>query len=208
MGLRQTTLQKLIYQAFGEGGIKRLVSDDILQLSCRGAISDCYKKLGGQLALPPLRLGPWDISSKDFIIELDEERHFNRYRLITLETEYYNHNEHKSFDVLSYKRYCVDNENICLKAAKWGGNWKNNSTERQFRKSDQEGVLGEGGSSRWRQRAYYDFTKDIAAHSLGIPLFRLSIYDQVDHMTLGDHLNARQVNKKAILDYVSFKIAN
>ena len=39
------------------------------------------------------------------------------------------------------------------------------------------------GSPRWKQRAFYDFVKDLAPESLGITVARVSIYETV---TRGD----------------------
>lgn len=95
---------------------------------------------------------------------------------------------------------------VSPKYPKWGRNWKTDSSEKQFTKSDVEGRLEKAGSSRWRQRAFYDFLRDVVTQSLAIPLYRFSIYDQIDSTTLGKLLAAKQVNKKLILDYVSGKI--
>ena len=50
-------------------------------------ILDIYKKLGGIQESFPINYS-WDIKYPDFIIELDEELHFNRYRLIHLTLVY------------------------------------------------------------------------------------------------------------------------
>jgi hypothetical protein len=47
-------------------------------------ILEVFRSLGG-LAGPILNPGKWDISTADFVVEFDEEQHFNRYRLMTLD---------------------------------------------------------------------------------------------------------------------------
>ena len=84
MGLRQSMLRVLVHEAFGVRAFGRPKRNQILELDNFQLIQECYRKLGGQLEVPPLRFGSWDICAEKFIIELDEERHFNRYRLITL----------------------------------------------------------------------------------------------------------------------------
>jgi hypothetical protein len=165
----------------------------------------CYRKLGGRLNVPPLQFGPWDICTSSFIIELDEERHFNRYRLNTLDDQFYK-KSFPYFNVVNYRTYCLNNEPLCLRAAGWGGNWKNKSTERQFLSANVEGSLLGNGSSRWRQRAYYDYVKDVVASIVGVPLFRFSIYEQVDNLTLGDHLESRLINQDLVMNFVSKRV--
>jgi len=175
MGLRQEKLKTIVGKSFKIESQSKPTSNEILGSKYSDIIFQMYKELNGQLDLPPTRFGQWDISTHNFIIELDEERHFNRYRLKTLDSAIYN--SWKYFSVADYKSYCSNKEKDCLKAANWAKNWKNLSTEKQFGQSDNEGVLLKKGSSRWRQRAYYDFVKDISSKIIGIPILRISIYD-------------------------------
>jgi len=66
----------------------------------------------------------------------------------------------------------------CLKAGGFGGKWKNNSTEKMFIKSAAPVELNSSGSSSWRQRAYYDFLKDLTSIITSIPVYRISICDE------------------------------
>ncbi len=68
--------------------------------------------------------------SSDFAIELDEERHFNRYRNITLNSAIYD--QLPNFPTDNYKRFCSAYEGECLCAANWGRNWANPSADNQF----------------------------------------------------------------------------
>lgn len=76
------------------------------------------------------------------------------------------------------KRFCDEYESNCLSAASWGNNWKTDSAERQFGHSDPEGCLGEKGSSRWKQRAFYDLLKDVANLMMKRPVIRFSIWEK------------------------------
>jgi hypothetical protein len=91
-----------------------------------------------------------------------------------------------------------------LKAACWGNNWKNNSTEKQFVKSEENGVLTGNGSSRWKQRAYYDFLKDISGRIMKIPMIRISIYDDYKNVTVDGLL--KNSNDKLLYELISTKI--
>ena len=65
-----------------------------------------YKKLGGTLSEVPMRVGAYDIDTRDFIIELDEENHFNRYRLATLDSTIYLKNKNIAIKwVKKHKKY-------------------------------------------------------------------------------------------------------
>lgn len=121
--------------------------------------------------------GKWDIEFDGLIVELDEQRHFNRYRLKTLSSPVYS--ELASFPIESYRRYCTEYERDCIRAGSHGGNWTNSSCERQFGISASPGILEGGGSARWKQRAFYDYMKDVVSAELGFPLVRLAIWDKV-----------------------------
>ena len=144
-----------------------------------------FSRLNGILDNYPTNYRGFDIQCNDFIIELDEERHFNRYRLLTLKSQYYK--DHKLFDTLTYKDLCQTREEECLKAACWRKNWENDSTKKQFGKSDDEGYLGTKGSSRWKQRAFYDYLRDISSTLMSIPIIRISIWEKIGNTTI-DHL--------------------
>jgi len=187
MGQRQDKLKEIVLNKFAAFKHEKLTLKELENSNLFQVVNDTYKKLGGQLDTLPTNYGPWDISTKDFIIELDEERHFNRYRFETLGSSYYDN--HKSFSVLDYKNFCIDFENHCLSAASWSKNWKNASTEKMFLKSNACENLSGNGSSRWRQRAYYDFMKDITSNIKNVPIFRVSIYDKFRGRTIDSILS-------------------
>ena len=67
-------------------------------------VMSIYKKLGGTQYEYPINY-TWDIKYPDFCIELDEQLHFNRYRLTTLESEIYSN--YKYFSIDNYKSYSL-----------------------------------------------------------------------------------------------------
>lgn len=199
MGQRQNKLKEIILKKFSAFKHDKLNHIELESSSLVNFVSDTFKKLGGQRDKLPTNYGPWDISTKGFILELDEERHFNRYRLETLTSNYYKN--YTNFSTVDYKRFCKDFENNCLYTTRWGGNWKNNSTEKMFLNSNSEGNLLGNGSSRWRQRAYYDFMKDITASIKNIPIMRVSIYDSFRGMTIDNMLSGN--DNKIINDFIN-----
>jgi hypothetical protein len=202
MGERQNKLKALVEREFGLKTHLKPTGFELFTSKYSKDIIEIYKELGGLMDEPPTKFGPWDVSSSKFIIELDEERHFNRYRVLTLKSNLYNGETH--FMVSSYKQFCKLYERGCLKAACWGKNWKNNSTEKQFGKSDIEGTFIKNGSSRWKQRAYYDFLKDVSSKILDIPIIRISIYDSIENTNIDNALNLNL--ETSLLKFIKSKV--
>lgn len=175
----QEILTRLLTEKFGTGKYYPN-SIDLALLKKAGIMNEVvrtYNKLGGILDVPPLSFGKWDICLDGFIVELDEEQHFNRYRAVTLES--YLYHVEKGFDIVNYAKYCVDYENNCLKKSSWGKYWTSPSTEKQFGLPGIKGDLENIGSPRWRQRAFYDYLRDAFAIIYRTPLVRISIYDKI-----------------------------
>jgi len=149
--------------------------DDIKKAGFLDEAISIYKGLGGILTDLPCRIGDWDFLIDGKVVELDEEAHFNRYRAMTLTSSIYKDNQY--VDVEKYLSYCKDHEMDCLKGRSFGGYWSNDSTEKQFGKSEPNGNLAGNGSPRWKQRALYDFIKDHVPFISGVPVLRISIYD-------------------------------
>ena len=175
MGKRENNFKEFVHKKYGEFKHPKISRIEIENSKYIKNVTEVYKKLNGQYLELPIGYGSWDISTKNFIIEIDEERHFNRYRKQTLESPFYKSS--KLFPLENYNGYCDKFELNCIKSASWGGNWKNISTEKMFEKSNVDGNLNNSGSSRWKQRAYYDFLKDVTSEILKIPVIRISIYD-------------------------------
>ena len=110
------------------------------------------------------------------MVELDEQLHFNRYRAITLGALAYT--SLPRFPLLAYQQFCETKESACLKSGSGQGRWMNDSTEGHFGPSEARGDLSGSGSSRWKQRALYDFMKDATQlDQQGPRLARIGIWD-------------------------------
>ncbi len=155
----------------------RLQWQDLKTLHRKDEVLSVYRSLGGEDIPGFGGPGKWDMEFEGLIVELDEQRHFNRYRLKTLTSPIYS--ELRAFPVEPYRRYCTEHERDCVRAGSHGGNWTNSSCERQFGPSSSPGTLEGGGSARWKQRAFYDYMKDVGSAELGLPLVRLAIWDRV-----------------------------
>jgi hypothetical protein len=147
-----------------------------------------YRELGGVLAIPTWRPGPWDLAfAGPLVVELDEELHFNRYRALTLNASWGSDLPWTE----AYRSHCASHENRCLKAGTWGRRWSNDSCARMFT-GGPPGQLDGPGAPRWKQRAFYDAIKDSAAGSgIDLAIARVAIYDPVNGAALEDVLEGR-----------------
>jgi|SRR5271157_2639875 len=144
-------------------------------------IRNVYGSLGGT-AFPSLESGEivvrpgngyYDIEIDNIALEIDEERHANHDRLVTFGSIIYD----GQVWVETFKEYCAIHENECFKAASYGRNWSTPNSHRQFTPPLLEGDVS--FSPRWKQRAFYDWLKDLSPHVVEMRLARISIYDRL-----------------------------
>ncbi|MDE5880782.1 MAG: hypothetical protein K2H60_03550 [Muribaculaceae bacterium] len=153
-------------------------------------ICNVYKSLGGLLEVPPFNVGDWDINLEKVIIECDEENHFNRYRLKTLESSIYDSDS--NFNIQNYKKYCKGYEKRCRTDGKYG---TSSGSEKQFGECDLDGELNSLEHSRWKQRAFYDYLRDVYSKITGVPVIRISIYDDFKFNSVGQLLKDSDTSK-------------
>jgi len=111
---KENILKQIVLQEYGEKKHPKLTKNQFLLSSeLYFEVERMYKELGGTQEEPPLKFGAWDISTPKFIMELDEENHFNRYRLQTLNSNIYQ--SIKGFPLEAYKQYCKQYESRCRK---------------------------------------------------------------------------------------------
>jgi hypothetical protein len=181
MRRRQVTLRRMLADAGCVHGQRPFLRPSS---GCRGAgppgtwieIERIYRALGGTSEACPLQPGSWDIELADVAVELDEEQHFNRYRALTLESRLY---RDSPFLAGPYSSYCQRYESDCLRKASNRGYWLSPSSMAQFGPASSPGDLSPPGSPRWKQRAFYDFLKDLAPVLTGTPVARIAIWDEV-----------------------------
>jgi hypothetical protein len=157
--------------------IARPSREDILASRYLHLVVDMYRRLGGVLEDFQLNLRSWDMNIGNVAVELDEQLHFNRFRLETLKSEVYA--ELPQFPLGAYQGFCARHEQACIRAGKHGGKWTSVSSENQFGLSPSRGDFFGAGPARWRQRAFYDFVKDLSPLIIGIPVVRLAVWDEV-----------------------------
>lgn len=184
--------QKVLARILSDNGISLLYPFDFdrtvfYNSEYNETIFSVYKELGGILDTYPIGFGDFDIITEDCFIELDEENHFNRYRAITLKSNFYLNCP--NFSKQSYIDYCNQFEN---KAGKGGNFWTSTNSEKQFGFSSKDGDLSGSGSSRWKQRAFYDFLRDVYSCIQEKPVYRFSVYDKVGSTTINSILQKQK----------------
>jgi hypothetical protein len=180
MGKREIALRQLLLGGTAETrSLPFPGREEIMRLPLKDELQRVYLRLGGIQTEFPLhqKKGSWDIEWNGVAVELDEKLHFNRYRAVTLTSSLYK--DLSNFPLEEYQAYCTQFEQQCLKAGGYGGKWSNPSCERQFGTASPSGVLSGNGSPRWKQRAFYDFVKDLSPIVLGVPLARVAVWDDV-----------------------------
>jgi hypothetical protein len=193
-GIRARTLEASLraadYEIVGKNGDDAAVTDD-LPREARDDLVRLYRSLGGVLDLEDFASGDWDFDLADGLkIELDEFLHFNRYRATTLAMPWA---ETLAWSA-DYEAYCQTFEYKCLRI-RLEGTWASKSSDCMFGGSDPIGVLGNLGSSRWKQRALYDAVKDAFASHRNLAVARISVIDNINGKSID-----RELKKGRLLD--------
>ena len=198
MARKENFLKNLCNLTYGIGNHCKLTEQELLASGYYEDVVNVYRILGGVLSMPPIRVGKYDIDTDNFIIELDEENHFNRYRLSTLNSPIYANNP--NIDVAQYKKFCKNYEDSCLTYGKYA---KNDSTEKQFEYCELDGNLGDS-RSRWKQRAFYDFIKDITSIVKNVPIIRISIYEKYKGLTIEKLIDGEY--RGLLIEYINMRL--
>lgn len=198
MARKENFLKNLCNRTYGIGNHCKLTEQELLASGYYEDVVNVYRILGGVLSMPPIRVGKYDIDTDNFIIELDEENHFNRYRLSTLNSPIYANNP--NIDVAQYKKFCKNYEDRCRTDGKYA---KNDSTEKQFEYCELDGNLGDS-RSRWKQRAFYDFIKDITSIVKNVPIIRISIYEKYKGLTIEKLIDGEY--RGLLIEYINMRL--
>ena len=198
MARKENFLKNLCNLTYGIGNHCKLTEQELLASGYYEDVVNVYRILGGVLSMPPIRVGKYDIDTDNFIIELDEENHFNRYRLSTLNSPIYANNP--NIDVAQYKKFCKNYEDRCLTYGKYA---KSDSTEKQFEYCELDGNLDDS-RSRWKQRAFYDFIKDITSIVKNVPIIRISIYEKYKGLTIEKLIDGEY--RGLLIEYINMRL--
>lgn len=199
MAKKQDYLKRLCLGLYDSGSHDKPSDSVLIEKNLYSVITDMYRALGGKQDEVPLNIGKYDIECKDFIIEFDEENHFNRYRLKTLSSPIYE--DWCNFTVTDYQQYCTKYEDKCRTYGKF---WQTNSSDKQYGISSPCGSLDGIGSSRWKQRAFYDFVKDVYSTAINTPIIRISIYDIYHAQTILSLI--QQERETELMQYIKNRV--
>ena len=119
----------------------------------------------------------FDIVFDHYLIELDDQLHFNRYRFKTLKSSFYW--EFKTFPLDKYRRFCRTYEKECIKSGLKEGLWSSPESEKYFGKPSDPGDFFANGSPGWKFKSFTDFLKDIYAFRSQFHLIRIPIYENL-----------------------------
>lgn len=198
MGEREAELGRLL------GGVDAKsprVQVNSLPKVAQDLLTDLYQTLGGVMdPMPPLRPGGWDIVLTDGrVLELDEEQHFNRYRAASLKPVW----ARALPWCAEYRDQSRRYEFVCKRVASGGRFLSSPVAERMFGESWLHYELEGVDWTRWKQRALYDAAKDIAALHGAIRLARVSVWDNVSGVALGNILaGLAEVNPEELMRLV------
>ena len=140
-------------------------------------LKEVFADLGGLSHDFPINYPLPDLQCEDAFIVFYGALTFNKYRNITLRSEFYE--EVSGFPLQNYRRFCRSNEKQCLAKGAAGDLWSNEKAEYHFGESEERGDLGLKGSAEWKKRAFEEFLFDVLAKASNKKIVYISIYDVI-----------------------------
>jgi hypothetical protein len=139
-------------------------------------LKNSLAELGGEGSLPLLEKLKFDFKIGRQLILLDDELHFNRYRLITLRSEIY---QEMSFSFVGvYKRLGRTYEKEALKTGMQSRIWSGPPIARSlFGEASEPGDFSGNGATGWKLLAYNSMQTDLQTRIHGYRLIRLNPYE-------------------------------
>lgn len=173
-------------------------------------LKEIYEDLGGIGSIPLLKKLKFDFKIKRNLILYDDEIHFNRYRLISLRSDFYREFNLPFYE--AYKRLCRTYEKDCLKVGLQGRLWNGLPiAKHSFGEPNEIGDFSGTGATGWKLLAYNDAQIDIQIRIHGYRLIRLNPYETL--MTGGslkrlDHLlmNPKEEQRKMLVNWFMRKL--
>ncbi|MFW5759945.1 MAG: DUF7255 family protein [Cyclobacteriaceae bacterium] len=165
-------------------------------------------QLGGNVNPYPMPI-LFPIVHDNFVIILDEELSFNRYRKKTFNSALYDN--FKGLNKGQYQRYCRIYEYNCLKVGLKQGVWNNDKAEQLFGIPAEPGDFFANGSPGWKLIAFQHYLQDVYAMEKEWNIIRVSIYDNIlldgQLQPLGKLLETGQEkNNKSIFNFLKHKM--
>ncbi len=167
-----------------------------------------YDYLEGKGNPFPIKLS-FPLIHDNFVLILDEELSFNRYRKTTLRSAFYE--KFSGLNLNQYQRYCRTYEKNCLKLGLQNGIWTNELAEKYFNNPSEPGDFFANGSPGWKYQAFHQYLHDLYAHENNWKFYRISIYDNVltegKLQPIGKMMETRNEKyKKIIFNFLKMKL--
>ncbi|GAA4852045.1 DUF7255 family protein [Algivirga pacifica] len=153
---------------------------DIVSSPFKEEVKEVYASLGGKADFRKIRLPQWPITlDQNTVVFLDDQLHFNRYRMRTLRAEIYQQN-YIGFKVEKYRSYSRKKEAECLKSGVTDRSWTHKAAEVNFGPgSETRGDLQGEGAPAWKFNAFVDYLLDLYLPLKQIMVIRISIWDEL-----------------------------
>jgi hypothetical protein len=141
----------------------------------------------------------------DQYILLEPTYHFNRYRLLTLRSDFYQDHTF-NFDLIKFKTFCRTKQEESIKSGLRQDLWSHELGENIFGRAEEPGYFGGKGSSGWKFIALSNFLLDVFVASKKMKLFRVAPYEHImvegKLFTIHNLLNSSDENyKRAVQQY-------
>ncbi|MEN2283027.1 hypothetical protein AAGF08_12870 [Algoriphagus sp. SE2] len=173
-------------------------------------LKEIYEDLGGIGDIPLLNKLNFDFKIKRNLILYDDEIHFNRYRLISLRSDFYKEFNFSFYE--AYKRLCRTYEKDCLKVGLQERLWNGPPIgKHSFGEPNEIGDFSGTGATGWKLLAYNDAQIDMQSRIHGYRLIRLNPFETL--MTGGslkrlDYLlmNPKEEQRKMLVNWILRKL--
>lgn len=152
------------------------VNPSFLDKKGKAWLDEIYEDLGGSGSIPLLNKLKFDFKIKRNLILYDDEIHFNRYRMVSYRSDFYNEFNFSFYEM--QKRLCRTYEKDCLKAGLQKRIWNGPPIANQcFGPSGEPGDFFGNGATGWKLAAYNDVQIDLQSRIHGYKLIRLTPYE-------------------------------
>ncbi|HAH35229.1 MAG TPA: hypothetical protein DEQ87_11225 [Algoriphagus sp.] len=141
-------------------------------------LHEIYDDLGGKGKHPLLEKANFDMKINRVLFLFDSPIHFNRYRLISLRSDFYSEMSFPFSE--AYKRLCRTYEKECQKAGLQERIWNGPPVAGTwFGQASEPGDYSGVGASGWKLTAFNDAQIDLQSRIHGYKLIRIAPYETI-----------------------------
>lgn len=137
---------------------------------------DVFEDLNGKKERLSYKQREYTLETEDFLLILDDELYYNRYKSVTFRAELY---DKLGYNLPLMRTKCRNLEKECLKKGSVKHIWTNPDAELIFGRSEEPGDFGLNGSAGWKLLAWQDYLADLNAFERKKKLIRISSFDEL-----------------------------